>query len=116
MASERNAREIVLSCVEALNRDDYRVARQYLSDDLSFDGVLGCRRGADAYLLEMKRIRPRYDVRKAFSEGDDVCLLYDLAISGTTIFVCGWFRVKLGKIRSLKVVFDPRPLLQAKAA
>jgi len=116
MASERNAREIVLSCVEALNRDDYKVARQYLSDDLSFDGVLGCRRGADAYLLDIKRMRPRCTVKKAFSDGDDVCLLYDLAIAETTIFVCGWFQVKLGKIRSLRVIFDPRALLQAKAA
>lgn len=116
MALQRNAREIVLSCVDALNREDFKAARQYLSDDLSFDGVLGCRRGADAYLMDMKRMRLRYDVKKAFAEADDVCLLYDLAISGTTLFVCGWYQVKLGKIRSLKVVFDPRPLLQTKAA
>ncbi len=36
MASERNARELVLSCIQALNREDFKVARQYLSDDLSF--------------------------------------------------------------------------------
>lgn len=116
MASERIAREIVLPCIDAVNREEFKVARQYLGDDLSFDGVLGCRRGADAYLLDIKRMRVRDDVKKAFAEGDDVCLLYDLAISGTTIFVCGWYHVKLGKIRSLKVVFDPRPLLQTKTA
>jgi hypothetical protein len=116
MPSERNAREIVLSCVDALNREDFKAAREYLSDDLSFEGVLGCRKGADAYLMDMKRTRLHYDVKKAFAEGDDVCLLYDLEISGRTLFVCGWYQVKLGKIRSLKVIFDPRPLLETKAA
>jgi limonene-1,2-epoxide hydrolase len=116
MPSERYAREIVLSCVAALNREDYRAARQYLSDDVSFWGVFGSQKGADAYLLDMRTMRLHYEVRKAFCEGEDVCLLYDVTISGATVFVCGWYRVKLGKIRSLRVVFDPRPLLRAKAA
>ncbi len=113
MAFERNAREIVLSCIAALNREDYKTARLYLSDDVTFAGVLGARRGADAYLLDMQRMRLHYEVKKAFSDGNDVCLFSDLVISGTIIFVCSWYTVKLGKIRSLRVVFDPRPLLEA---
>lgn len=30
------------------------------------------------------------------------------------LFTCGWYQVKDGKIRLLKVVFDPRPVLDAK--
>jgi len=36
-------------------------------------------------------------------------------MSGATLFTCGWYQVEDGKIRSLKVVFDPRPVLDTKA-
>jgi hypothetical protein len=64
----------------------------------------------------MERMRPKYTVKKAFAEGGDVCVLYDLAISGATIFGCGWYRVENGRIRSLTVLFDPSPLLEKKTA
>ena len=96
--------------------EDWKVARQYVGDDLSFVGVLGSRQGADAYFNDMKRVRLKYDVKKVFSDEQDVCLFYDLAISGTTIFVSAWYRVEDGKICSLKVLFDPRPILEQKPA
>ena len=48
-------------------------------------------------------------------DGSDVGLFYDLAISGVNIFVVAWYQVSNGKIQSLKVVFDPRPVLEAQA-
>jgi hypothetical protein len=64
-----------------------------VSDDMTFDGVL------------------KYHINKPFENENDVCLLYDLDMQGKTIFGCGWYHVEDGKIHSLKVVFDPRPLL-----
>jgi hypothetical protein len=61
----------------------------------------------------MKKMKLKYDVQKAFVDGDDVCLFYDLRISGHTIFGCGWYHLENDKISSLKVLFDPRPLLDA---
>src|SRR5438552_1109709 len=77
-----NAKEVVLSFVEALNKDDFKTARQYADDDMSFVGVLGSRNGADAYFSDMERMRLKYDIKKAFADGDDVCLLYDLDMQG----------------------------------
>ena len=37
-------------------------------------------------------------------------------LSGVKLFASGWYHVEDGKIRSLKVVFDPRPVLAARAA
>jgi len=31
-----------------------------------------------------------------------------------TIFSCGWYQLSGGKISTFKVVFDPRPVLEAK--
>ena len=107
-----NAKEIVMSCVKALNEEDFKTARKYTTEDFSFVGVLGSRNGAAAYFNDMEKMKLKYDVKKVFVNGDDVCLLYDLTMSGITLFGCGWYHIKGDKINSLKVVFDPRPVLE----
>jgi SnoaL-like domain len=115
MSSEHNAEQVVMACVEAINKGDFKAAREYVSDDLSFIGVLGTRQGADAYFNDMERMQLKYDVKKVFVAGQDVCLLYDLNMSGAIVFCCGWYQVEDGKIGSLRVVFDPRPVLEARS-
>jgi limonene-1,2-epoxide hydrolase len=107
-----NAREIVMACIKALNEEDFQTAREYTTDNFSFVGVLGSRNGAAAYFDDMEKMKLKYDVKKVFVDRDDVCLLYDLSISGITIFGCGWYHVEDDKISSLRVVFDPRPVLE----
>ena len=115
MNGQSDAKQVVMSCVNAINREDFKTARQYASDDMSFVGVLGSRQGAEAYFKDMERMRLKYDVKKVFADANDVCLFYDLAIAGVTIFGCGWYQVADGKIQSLKVIFDPRPILEAQS-
>jgi hypothetical protein len=74
--------------------------------------VLGSRNGATAYFNDMEKMKLKYDVKKSFVSGNDVCLLYDITMSGITIFGCGWYHVQCNKINSLKVVFDPRPVIE----
>lgn len=116
MALQTDPKEVVLSCVNAINREDFAAARRYVSEDMSFTGVLGSRQGRDAYFKDMEKMRLKYEVKRVFVDESDVCLFYDLAVSGTTVFVCAWYQVRGGKISSLNVVFDPRPLLAGKAA
>jgi limonene-1,2-epoxide hydrolase len=107
-----SAKELVNSFIQAMNEEDFATARSYVRDDFSFAGVLGSRNGAEAYFKDMEKMRFKYDIKKTFADGDDVCLLYDINMQGTTIFTCGWYQIKDGKIASLKVVFDPRPILE----
>jgi hypothetical protein len=109
-----NAKEVVLALIDAINAQDFQRARTYVSTDMQFEGVLGARDGSEAYFLDMEKMKLKYDVKKAFVDGNDVCLLYELDMSGTIIFGCGWYQVENAKIRSLKVVFDPRPVLEKK--
>ena len=81
----------------------------------TFDGSLASRQGADAIFVDLERMRLEYDIKKVFADGNDVCVFYDVALSGVRLFTCGWYHVEDGKIRSLKVVFDPRPVLSARA-
>lgn len=107
-----SAKEIVLSCVQAINEQDFKIARTFMNDDMQFVGVLGSRDGAQAYFEDMEKMKLKYNVKKVIADGDDVCLFYDLQISGKTIFGCGWYHVEDEMITSLKVIFDPRPLLK----
>lgn len=109
------AKAVVLSLAQALNRQDFQAARKYVKDDLKFVSVFGPRDGADAYFDEMERIRANYHTLKVFADNEDVCVLYDLTVTGITMFVCGWFQVQEGQVSSMRVVFDPRPVLELQA-
>ena len=107
-----SAKDSVLAFINALNNNDFETARKYTSDDLKFIGVLGSREGAVVYFHDMERMRLKYDIKKAFEDGNDVCLLYDVVISGLHIFGCGWYQLENDKINMIRVVFDPRPVLE----
>ncbi|HEY9044754.1 MAG TPA: nuclear transport factor 2 family protein [Ohtaekwangia sp.] len=109
---ELTPREIVLKFIDALNKHDYVTARLYADDSMKFEGVLGSRSGAEAYFKDVEKMQLQYTLHKVFADDNDVCLLYDLPMSGVTIFCCGWYTVRAGKITSLKVIFDPRPVLE----
>lgn len=108
-----NAKDVVLNFVNAMNKEDFKTARNCLSDDMVFDGMLGHRDGADVYIKDMEKMKFKYEIKKAFEDGNDVCLLYDIDMGNKKIiFTCGWYQIQNGKIKSLKVVFDPRPVLE----
>ncbi len=115
-AAGKSAKDVVLACVQAINEEDFAAARDLMSEDLSFVGVLGERHGAEAYFKDMEQMRLKYEVKKTVAEGNDVCVLYDLKMSGKTVFVCGWYHVEDGHIKSLRVIFDPRPVLEKSSA
>lgn len=78
-----------------------------------FDGVFGHRDGAGTYTRDMKKMKFKYKIKKVFGHGIDVCLLYGIDMGDKKIiFTCGWYQVQNDQIKSLQVVFDPRPVLE----
>jgi limonene-1,2-epoxide hydrolase len=112
MPLSASSKQTVLSFIKALNEEDFQTARKYVSDDLKFVGVMGTREGADVYVKDMEKMKFKYDVKKAFADGNDVCLWYDIDMGGRNIFSCGWYHVEHHQIKWFKVLFDPRPLLE----
>ncbi len=106
-------REVVLSLVHALNNEDFKEARNFVDEKMTFVGVLGSRDGANAYFKDMELMKLKYDLKKIFVEGDDVCLIYNLKMSGVNVMCCGWYTVEDSKVVSLKVIFDPRPVIES---
>jgi SnoaL-like domain len=111
MNSPNSAKDVVIALITAINNEDFAAARKQLTDDLQFIGVLGSRDGGDTYIADMERMKMKYDIRKVFADGDDVCVLADITLAGKTIFNCGWYQLAGNHVKSLKVLFDPRPLL-----
>jgi limonene-1,2-epoxide hydrolase len=111
MTTTTSAMNTVMSFIRHLNGEDFDAARKCVDDDLKFEGVIGSRNGADVYFEDMKKMKLKYHVLKTFADGEDVCLMYDISMSGITIFSCGWYKVEHNRITSFRVVFDPRPLL-----
>lgn len=105
-------KQIATDFINAVNNEDWAVARELVADDFTFDGVLGHRDGADHYFEDMRRMKFKYDVQKIIGDDEDAAVKYDIQMGPKTIFTCGWYHVKNEKITSLKVVFDPRPVLE----
>jgi limonene-1,2-epoxide hydrolase len=111
-----NPKEIVLEFLEALNRKDFKSARNYVSENVSYMAPLNSFNGAEPYFKYVEHLNlPKLDIKKVFTDGShDVCALWELNSGAppTTIFVSAWYQVYDGKISSMRLVFDPRPFLQ----
>ena len=109
--SSDEAKQVVLSLGTAINGESFHTARLYVADDMTYEGPFGTRIGAEAYLEEIGRLRLKFHIQRIFADQEDVCVLYNIDTAWITVFACGWFQIKDGKVGSLKVTFDPRPLL-----
>jgi len=111
ITTEHNAKVVVLDFINALNAENFEMARAQLHDDMTFKGVMGERNGADIYIEDMKKMKFKYAVKKVFVDQEEVCLWYDINMGEKTIFSSGWYKLEDEKIKSFQVIFDPRPIL-----
>src|SRR5215475_5377133 len=109
-----NASKIVSDCQQALGKGDFAAARKLVHDNLSFQGPVDTFHSPEPYFEALKTLHPiiqRIDVKKMFTDGHDVCVLYDMVTNTPigTAFVCEWYQVKGEKIAAVRTVFDARP-------
>lgn len=110
MKNNSDATEVVLSYIKALDKEEYDVAGKYLNDEVWIKGPAGESFGKPSEFINMlSRYHGRYELKKTFTDRDDVCLLYDLVTPAVKVFMCSWYHVIDGKIVSIQTVFDPRP-------
>ncbi|RZL41812.1 MAG: nuclear transport factor 2 family protein [Pedobacter sp.] len=102
---------MVSDFINALNKEDFDTVRRQLADDMTFEGVMGKRNGADIYIEDMKKMKLKYNIRKMFVDDNEVSVWYDINMGDKTILASGWYKLEDEKIKSFRVLFDPRPLL-----
>src|SRR5919198_2379124 len=78
--SAKSAKEIVMEYFEAITeRQDFKTARSYLKDNVSYVSPLNSFDRAEPYLQYNSSLHlPKLDIKKIFTDGDDVCLLYEV--------------------------------------
>jgi len=108
----QDAKLIVQAFIEALNKEDFKTARSLVQPDMKFIGVLGTRDNADAYFADMEKMRFKYKVEKMVADESDAFVWYEIDMGKKKTVTCGWYHLKNGKIAELRVLFDPRPLLE----
>lgn len=109
-----DAGKTVMAYIKAMDERDYVTARKYLADNVHVKGPGGeAFRSPDEFLKMMEQQRGKYDIKKVFVDGGDVCLLYDFVTAKITAFFCSWYQVEDGKIRSIQTIFDPRAFAAA---
>lgn len=109
MESKKNSKSVVALYIDALDRQDYDRALQYLHDQVRIKGPAGETFGKPLDFVEMlRKYRGKYDVKRTFVDGDDVCLWYELATIPATVSMASWYHIKDGKIVSVQTIFDPR--------
>jgi ketosteroid isomerase-like protein len=104
-------KRIALAYIDACGRKDLDAVAQLLAPDLEFVGVSSTVRGAEPYLAILRQLGPvwvRSDVKKAFAEGNDVCVIYDFVTDtpAGAVPCVEWLRIEDGRIRWARLVFD----------
>jgi hypothetical protein len=102
---------IARSYIEACGRKDFDAVRPLLDPDLKFVGPGNALTGAAPYLAVLRRIGAvwvRSDVKKVFSDGSEVCVIYDFVTDtpAGAVPIVEWLRIEGGRIGSVTLVFD----------
>jgi hypothetical protein len=106
---------VAASYFRSWKNHDFAEFRSILADDVTFDGPLGHAGNADecvAGIQGMSQIVTDIVIRKMFVDGDDVTTWFDLhtKVADEPALVANWAHLTNGKISTIKVVFDPRPM------
>jgi hypothetical protein len=100
---------------ETWNAHDFDAFEAQLADEITFAGPLGtangpaeCRQGIEGLATLMDRV----DVRVMVADGPNVITWFELHVPDVEpIPVANWAQLEDGRVRRVRVTFDPRPLL-----
>lgn len=112
-----NASTVVAAYFDSWKAKDFDTFQSLLADDVSFTGPFAtldnaedCRNGIEG----MSQITTDIAIRKTFVDGPDVLTWFDLHTkSAPPCPTANWSHVENGKITTIRVTFDPRPIIAA---
>lgn len=110
-----SARQLIETYHKAWTTGDFITARSCLADDLDFRGSIDAFRGADDFVIALKRFHGMLrgvKIIRSFFDQDGAALLYDcdtMSPAGV-IRTAEFFKTTGGKISEIRLVFDASEL------
>jgi len=110
---------VALAYHKAFERNDRAEVRRLLADDGDFIGPLRSFTRADAFMAAadmFMQLTERFDTKRVFVHGDEVCILWDYTTIVPSIPVtpiAEWFKIESGKIKYLQLHFNAAPFVAA---
>jgi SnoaL-like domain len=114
-AQRKDTAALAATYFRAWKARDFAEFRSILADDVTFTGPLGQASNADDCvkgIQGLSQIMTDVVVRKTFIDGPDILTWFELhtKVTEEPLTVANWSHVRDGKISSIQVTFDPRPL------
>lgn len=102
------AENIVMKYILALDNHNFEEAAEYIDGEVKIIGPAGESFGKPREFTRMlERFKGKYEIKRKFVDGDEVCLLYDFHMGDVTVYMSSWYRVRSGKIVFIRTIFDP---------
>ncbi|MCB9587891.1 MAG: nuclear transport factor 2 family protein [Polyangiaceae bacterium] len=104
-------KQVALAYIDACSRKDFGAVAALLAADLEFVGPGNRVTGAKPYLAILERLGSvweRSDVKHTFSDGDNVCVIYDFVTNteAGAVPIVEWLTVNEQRIQCVKLFFD----------
>lgn len=107
---------IALAYLDAVAKKDLARVESLLDPELRFVSPASTLTNARDFLAALRRIAAihvRNDVVRVFSEGNDVCVIYDFVTDTVgSVPTVEWLRVEGGKIRAVNLYYDQVPWMK----
>ena len=108
--------KLALAYLDALAKKDMDRVASIVAPDVRFTGPASTTNGARDLLAAFRRISAvhvRSDIKRVFSDGDDVCVIYDFVTdTAGALPVVEWMRFEGDRIRSIDIFYDQVPWLK----
>jgi hypothetical protein len=106
-----NPRAIALAYLDAFGRKDFPAFEALLVPDVTFKGPAATLSGARAVAYAYRRLGSMLlhnDLKKAFVDGNDVCLIYDFVTdtAAGAVPTMEWLTIEDGKVISIRLLTD----------
>jgi hypothetical protein len=108
--------KLALAYLDAVAKKDMDRVASIVAPDIRFISPVTTTEGARDLLAAFRRIsliHVRSDIKRVFSDGDEVCVIYDFVTdTAGALPVVEWLRFEGDRIRSIHIYYDQTPWLK----
>ena len=112
----QSAEAVAIAYLDAIAKKDLERVEALIDPEIQFVGPAMTLSGARDVLASLRRIgaiHVRNDIKRVFSDGDEVCVIYDFVTDTVGVVpTIEWLRVHHGRIRSVNLYYDQVPWIK----